>query len=250
MRTSVALVSSVFLLPSLAGAQTPASVLGPKVLLPAHVLCTDLPVTAAPAQKVLVRAGHNADGHLSLTAGEVAVLSGGTPAGLSTGQRYLVRRLYPGDKSQANEIDGLGAVRTAGWLTVTAVDEHSALGKIDFTCDPIEPGDYLETFAEPALPERVADMVEPKFADRARVLFGADRRGNLADGDLFSVDRGREQGVALGDRFAIYRDRRDGAPLVHIADAVVIELSEKTSKAVLVMVRDAVYSGDLAFLRR
>jgi hypothetical protein len=214
------------------------------------VLCTDLPVTAVPSQKVLIRAGHNPEGRISLTAGDVAVLSGGTPDGLSAGQRYLVRRLRAGDKSQGNEIDAYGSVRTAGWLTVTAVDEHSALAKIDFSCDSIEPGDYLETFVEAALPERFADLAEPRFADRGHVLFGADRRANLGDGDLFSVDRGREQGIALGDRFAIYRDRRDGAPLVHIADAVVLELSEKTSKAVLVMVRDAVNSGDLAFLRR
>jgi hypothetical protein len=250
MRASVALFCSVFLLPSLTGAQTPSPVLGPRTLLPAHVLCTDLPVTAVPSQKVLIRAGHNPEGRISLAAGDVAVLSGGTPDGLSAGQRYLVRRLRAGDKSQGNEIDAYGSVRTAGWLTVTAVDEHSALGKIDFSCDSIEPGDYLETFVEAALPERFADLAEPRFADRGRVLFGTDRRANLGDGDLFSVDRGREQGIALGDRFAIYRDRHDGAPLIHIADAVVLELSEKTSKAVLVMVRDAVNSGDLAFLRR
>jgi hypothetical protein len=250
MRASVALFCSVFMLPSLTGAQTPTSVPGPRTLLPAQVLCTDLPVTAVPSQKLLVRAGHNSDGRHGLVAGDVAVLSGGTPDGLTAGQRYLVRRLRAGDRSQAHDVDGYGSVRTAGWLTVTAVDQHSALGKIDFSCDSIEPGDYLETFAEPALPERVADMAEPRFSESARVLFGADRRANLADGDLFSVDRGRDQGVALGDRFAIYRDRHDGAPLVYIADAVVMELSEKTSKAVLVMVRDAVFSGDLAFLRR
>ena len=250
MRTSVALLFSVFLLPSTAGAQT-TTVLGPRTLLPTQVLCTDLPVTAAPAQKVQIRAGHNADGRQNLTAGDVAVLGGGTPEGLSTGQRYLVRRVRMSEKALlANEHDPYGTVRTAGWLTITAVDEHTSLGKIDFTCDSIEPGDYLETFAEPALPERSADMVEPKFTDRASVLFGTDRRANFGDGDLFSLDRGREQGVAAGDRFAIYRDRHDGAPLVHIADAVVLDPSEHTSKAVLVMVRDAVYSGDLAFLRR
>lgn len=251
MRASVALLFSLVLLPSPTGAQTPTAVLGPRTLLPAHVLCTDLPVTAVPAQKVMVRAGHNTDGRLSLVAGDIAVLSGGAPSGLSTGQRYLVRRVRRGERSpQPHSVDVYTAVRTAGWLTITGVDQQSALGKIDFTCDTIEPGDYLETFAEPGLPERTADMAEPKFSDRAQVLFGTDRRANLGDGDTFSLDRGRDQGIALGDRFAIYRDRHDGAPLVHVADAVVLDLAEKTSKAVLVMVRDAVLTGDLAFLRR
>ncbi|MGH9383793.1 MAG: hypothetical protein ACRD2N_05860 [Vicinamibacterales bacterium] len=245
MRTSVALILSVFLFPSWTGAQTASSTLGRRTLLPAHVLCTDLPVTAVPSQKVLVRSGHNSDGRLSLSPGDVAVLSGGAPQGLSTGQRFLVRRL----NAMNRDGDGYGAVRTAGWLTVTAVDQQTALARIDFACDSIEPGDFLETFAEPALPEKSADMSEPRFSDRARVLFGADRRINLADGDIFSVDRGREQGVSPGDRLAIYRDPQNGSPLVHVADAVVLELSEKTSKAVLVMVRDAVHSGDLAFPR-
>jgi hypothetical protein len=214
-------------------------------------MCTDLPMTAVPAHKVSIRAGHNPDGRLGLVAGDVAVLSAGAPEGLSTGQRYLVRRVRISERAQqSHELDAYNAVRTAGWITITAVDQQSALAKIDFACDSIEPGDFLETFAESALPERSADMAEPKFTDRARVLFGTDRRANLGDGDLFSIDRGRDQGVGAGDRFAIYRDRHDGTPLVHVADAVVLEPSDKTSKAVLVMVRDAVYTGDLAFARR
>lgn len=250
MRTTAARLFSALLLASSASAQTPSSVLGPRTLLPAQLMCTDLPVTVAPTQKVLVRGGHSPDGRLSLVEGDVAVLNGGAPQGLSAGQRYLVRRVRGGHLGLTREVDSFSAIRTAGWLTVTAADENSALGKIDFACDSIEPGDYLETFAEPSLPEKSAEMAEPRFSDRAHVLFGADRRDNLGDGDVFSVDRGREQGVALGDRFAIYRDRRDGAPIVHVADSVVVELAEKTSKAVLVMVRDAVASGDLAFLRR
>jgi hypothetical protein len=250
MRTSVALVVSVVLCPSVTGAQPASPVLGPRTLLPAQIVCTDLPVTTVPAQKVLIRSGHNPDGRHSMSAGDVVVLNGGAPQGLSTGQRFVVRRLSGGEKAMHREVDGYGAVRTAGWLTITAVDQQTALGKIDFTCDSVEPGDFLETFVEPALPEKAADLAEPQFGDRAQVLFGIDRRLNFADGDLFSIDRGREQGVALGDRFAIYRDRHDGAPMVHVADAVVLELAEKTSKAVLVMVRDAVRTGDLAFPRK
>lgn len=250
MRTVVALVLGFSLLPSLSGAQTPPTVLGPRTLLPAQILCTDLPVATPPAHQVVVRSGHNPDGRLSLTAGDVAVLSGGTPAGLSTGQRYLVRRLRVSEKALTRETEGYNSVRTAGWVTITAVDDHTALAKVDFSCDTIEPGDFLETFREPALPEKASDPGDPRFSERAHVLFGIDRRVNLADGDLFNLDRGREQGVALGGRFAIYRDRHDGAPLVHVADAVVLELAANTSKAVLVMVRDAVLAGDLAFPRR
>ena len=82
------------------------------------------------------------------------------------------------------------------------------------------------------------------------MLFGADHRENLGDGDVFSLDRGTAQGVTVGARFAIYRDPKDGMPLVHVGDAVVIDPSATTSKAVLVMVKDAVLAGDVAVRRR
>jgi hypothetical protein len=52
-------------------------------------------------------------------------------------------------------------------------------------------------------------------------------------------------------RFAIYRDHRDGVmPLVYIADAVVVEPGETTSKAVIVKAIDAAVVGDNVMPRR
>jgi hypothetical protein len=198
---------------------------------------------------MVVRSGHNPEGRLSLTEGDIAVLSG-APDGLTAGQRYVARRVRGGENALTRDIDGFSAIRTAGWLTITAVEGQTALAKVDFACDPIEPGDFLEAYVEPVLPSTAADQAEPKFSELAHVLFGIDRRENLGDGDVFSIDRGTEQGVSAGDRFAIFRDPKDGAPMIHVADAVVVDPSATTSKAVLVMVRDAVLAGDLAFPRK
>ena len=65
-------------------------------------------------------------------------------------------------------------------------------------------------------------------------------RAIFADGDTLSINRGTAHGVALGARYAFYRDRHNGMPLVHLGDAVVVELGEQTSKAVVVRTNDAI----------
>lgn len=244
------------------GAQTPSAgpaQLGPRTLLPAHVMCADLPVTAPPVPTVVISGGQNPDGRESLVKGDVVVLSAGTNLDLAVGQRFLIRRLQGTLQGSARKGarpafpktgEGFGAVRTAGWLTITAVNETTALAMLDYACDAIGPGDYIETYAEPALPQTVSALVDPQFDDRAKVLFGTDRRVSFADGDLFSIDRGTAQGVIAGARYAIYRDPHNGLPLIHIGDAVVIEPGETTSKVVLVMGKTAIAADDIAVPRR
>lgn len=231
-------------------AQVPRQVTGPRTLRPAHLSCTDLPVATRPLTTLVVKGGHNADGHQSLTTGEVLVLARALDDGLAVGQRYTARRLHGGAAGFLRPGEEFGAVRNAGWVTITAVDDLHALAIIDFACDGIEPGDYLEPFVEVVLPTVADPLGEPQFDDRARILFGPDRRETFGDGDTLSIDRGTIHGVAPGARFAIYRDRRGGMPLVHIGEAVVMEPGELTSKVVLVSVTTFIEIGDVAVPRR
>lgn len=231
-------------------AQSPAHITGPRTLVPAHVSCTDLPTATLPAPMLFITGGHNPDGHQNLVRGEVAVINRAPGDGLQVGQRYVTRRLHGGPKRFPREGEGFGQLRISGWLTVTAMDEVNALAMIDFSCDVIQPGDYLEPYVELVLPTAADPMGEPNFAERANILFGTDRRQSFGDGDTFSIDWGTVHGVAPGARFAIYRNVEDGLPLVYVGDVVVMEQGELTSKVVLVRVRDAVRSGDMAIRRR
>ena len=253
MRRSAVVAAISLLAAAPLWAQTPSADfahLGPRTLGPAQVLCADLPVSAPPAPTVTIMGGYNPDGHEALVKGDVAVLSAGTDHDLAVGQRFLVRRVQGYADPFAKKNEGFRAVRTAGWLTVTAVNEKMALAMLDHTCDLVQPGDYIETYAEPALPPSASPLVAPEFDDRARVLFGTDRRVSFANGDLLSIDRGKAQGVTAGARYAIYRDRHNGLPLIYVGDAVVIEPEELTSKIVLVMVKDAVSADDVAIPRK
>ena len=251
MRTVIAFAACTLAAASTGWAQPPLMVTGPRTLTPAHVMCTDLPVVTQPASTLFIKGGHNTDGHTSLRKGEVAVLNRTAGDGLQAGQHYFVRRLHLGPtRGLPREGEGFDMVRTAGWLTVIAMDELNALATIDFSCDSIEAGDYLEPFSEVMLPTSADPLGAPMFDERANILLGTDTRSTFGDGDTVNIDRGTVHGVAQGARFAIYRNIQYGLPMVYVGDAVVMEQGELTSKVVLVRVRDVVRQGDVAVPRR
>jgi hypothetical protein len=157
-------------------------------------------------------------------------------------------------------------------VTIRAIDQNNALASIDAVCDTVEIGDFLEPFAgEVPLPTTAAPPLYPDFNERANIIFGADNRVLFGDGDVFSIDRGTAHGVAAGSRFAIYRDHqapgqnripppplrgqaytdpRPILPLVYIGDAVVMSVTETTSKLVVTKAVDGIVPGDVVVPRR
>jgi hypothetical protein len=141
-------------------------------------------------------------------------------------------------------------VRTTGWITVVAADNQFALAKVDYACVSLEAGDYLEAYAEPALPATIGNDGETDFSNMGRVLFGSDRREAFGPGDFLSIDRGSVQGLATGSRVAFYRDRGNGTPLYEVGFGVVLEVSAQTAKVVVERSTQDVRRGDFVGMRR
>jgi hypothetical protein len=228
--------------------------LGPRTLIPMHVLFADLPVTAPTVITLTIEGAQHADKRQVLGIGDVAVVKAGTGQGVAVGQRFAARRLQKAQTSlriYRGPYDSVHteyeSVRTAGVITVFAVNDGFALARVESARDTVNVGDYLEPLNMPTLPTAAEDG-KPNFDDRALVLTGADRRKAFGDGDVLTINRGSSHGVSPGARFAIYRDPAQGfrLPLVQIGEAVVLEVSESISKAVLVRVTDSVESGDVA----
>ncbi len=242
----IAAGSAVAQVTSIRVIESPATnlTLGPRTLTANHVACTDVPTTAEPLSSLRVLAAQTGDKHMNFATGEVVVINGGTPQGVTPGQRYFTRRYHLDyDTGRANAATP-ASIRTTGWLTIVAADERFALARIELACDSVTTDDYLEPFVALELPAAVAPAGEPNFTDMGRVLFGADRRRTFASGDVANIDRGTAHGVGVGTRVSIYRDREIATPLVELGSGVVVEVSEMTSKVVLVRTRDAVWRGD------
>jgi hypothetical protein len=140
-------------------------------------------------------------------------------------------------------------VHTSGWITVVAADAHSALARVDYACDAVSSGDYLDPYVEPVLPEVAAAGTETDFANLGRVLAGTDRAELSGAGDFITIDRGAAQGLRAGARVAFYRDRGNGAPLVELGTGIVVETTAAASKVVLDRARFEVREGDYWTLR-
>lgn len=251
MRTVLAFAACTLAAAGPLWAQSPVHVTGPRMLLPAYVICTDLPAWSKPLPTLFIKGGHNTDGHQVMARGEIAVLNRAVDDGLRVGQSYFVRRVLSGPtRAFPREGEGFGKIHTSGWLTVTALDETNALATINHSCDSIEVGDYLEPFVELVLPTSADPMGAPIFGEYANILFGVDTRETFGDGDTLNIDRGTVHGVVPGARFAIFRNVVQGLPLVYVGDVVVMEPGELTSKAVVVRVKDVVQAGDVVVRRR
>lgn len=250
MRIRLACVAALCLAAVPAFAQSPRDITGPWTTSPPIVVCTDFPVTAKPVPRLVVQGGHRPDKQEGLTDGMV-IIARSPDDGLAVGQRYVASRLRDETYGFPRPGEGYGSVRVHGWMTVRAIDDINALAEIDFACDPILPGDMLEPYAEFILPaSATAADLAPDFSDRARLIFGADARQVVASGDVVSIDRGTPHGVVPGARFAVYRDKRNGLPLIHIGEGVVLQVSEQTSKVMITKAIDAMETGDIAVPRR
>lgn len=232
-----------------ARAQSPKQASGPWTLAPWMVMCTDVPTTSKPVPRIVVRAPHTPDDRFAVSSG-LLVIARSADDGLAPGQRYVVARLRSDPKRFPRPGEGYGDIRIAGIVRIQALDDLNALAEVEFACDGIQPGDYLEPLAETVLPADAGEMAPPDFNDRAHLIFGVDNRVLFGDGDTLSIDRGSQQGVVAGNRFAIYRDKRNGDPLIYLGEIVVMSVAEQTSKVVVTKVIAGLEYGDVAVPRR
>ena len=249
MRIRVIAGAAVWLAAAPVFAQS-VDVRGPRTLTAAMVMCTDLPVTAKPVPRLVIKGPHTTDERSTMSNGGLLIINRTPNDGLAIGQRYISQRLHGDAKRFPRPGEGFGDIRITGWLTITAIDEFNALAQINLACDTIESGDFLEPFTELVLPTTASEPIKPDFSDRAKFIFGSDNRVLYGDGDVASIDRGTTNGVVAGNRYAIYRDFHNGLPLVYMGEAVVMSVNEQTAKVVVTSTRDAVGPWDVAVPRR
>ncbi len=146
---------------------------------------------------------------------DVVYLSGGADKGLKVGDRLVVirtveRKLYHPDDSRKKT--PLGAVlEQMAVVRVTTVQARGSLAIIEKSMDPVEIGDRVATFQEPAnLVARVrTDVSDPvTLRSTAKVVFAREAHSQTAMGEMILVDKGRAEGFQNGDVLLAVRTRR------------------------------------------
>jgi hypothetical protein len=242
-------------LPAAAGGQG----LGPRTITTWQVQCADLPASEPSSLPLSIAASERGDGRLAIAPGELVVIPAGTDQGLTLGQALVSKRVdkgregyhgvKPGREGVVFGRSGIhGGLRSTALLSIERIDARFALARVVKACDQLEVGDTLEPAVIPALPAAAA-MGPENFDERAMVMFGRDLREAFGDGDVLAINRGAKDGVTPGTRFSLYRVQGNDLPMSERGEAVVLDVAETSSRAVLVRVRDVVYSGDVAVRR-
>jgi hypothetical protein len=146
--------------------------------------------------------------------GELVYLAG---SGYQAGQLYSIVRemrdvneyeLYAGQRkilaAAGRPYGEIGRVR------VLDTRNHSAIAQVEFSCDPINPGDVVVPFVEkPPVTFRVPGHFD-RFAPAngklsGRIVLGKDFDGFLGTGMKLYMNMGSNQGVKVGDYFRVVR---------------------------------------------
>jgi hypothetical protein len=146
--------------------------------------------------------------------GEIVYLAGG---GYQAGQLYSIVRemrdvneyeIYPGERkllaATGRPYGEIGRVR------IIDTRSHSAIAQVEFSCDPINPGDVALPFVE----KQPITFHVPGHFDRfapangklsGRVVLGKDFDSVLGTGMKLYLNLGANQGVKVGDYFRVVR---------------------------------------------
>ncbi|PYR31128.1 MAG: hypothetical protein DMF92_06430 [Acidobacteria bacterium] len=232
-------------------AQSPPDSLSP---LQIALACAPPPATSSgtPAGKLRVIGAQDSSPRSLFGQSDLLVISGGTEKGMQLGQQFFLRRRSSFGTAAGDRAPRL--IRTAGWLRIVAANDVTAIATVEYGCDGILVGDYLEPFVVPVVPagaDRADTSGELDFTSLGRVLAGDEERLGGGTGEYMLIDRGEDQGVSPGARFAVYRDLRvGGLPLSAIGEVTVVSTGPTMAVVRINQARDAVQSGDWVVPRR
>jgi len=161
-----------------------------------------------------VNGGLQTPGSTKFGIGELIYLAG---SGYQTGQLYSVVRetrdlneyeIYPGRaKLMAAAGRPYGEI---GRVRVIDTRSHSAIAQVEFSCDPINPGDVVLPFVEKEpiifrVPERFDRFAPANGKLTGRIVLGKDFDSELGTGMKLYMNLGSNQGVKVGDYFRVVR---------------------------------------------
>ncbi len=161
-----------------------------------------------------VNGGLQTPGSTKFGIGELVYLAG---SGYQTGQLYSVVRetrdlneyeIYPGRaKLMAAAGRPYGEI---GRVRVIDTRSHSAIAQVEFSCDPINPGDVVLPFVEKEpiifrVPERFDRFAPANGKLTGRIVLGKDFDSELGTGMKLYMNLGSNQGVKVGDYFRVVR---------------------------------------------
>ncbi len=214
---------------------------------PEELACAPALAWGPPPRPIVLLGSQEGGAKDMMGPSDALVVGAGRNRGVDVGQRYFVRRVQ-------RPLTGLTmrrplplVRRTAGWIRIVAVEERAAIATVEYACDGMLRGDYLEPFELPAVPEADPPGGEPDYEAAGTVLFGPNGSATAGPGQFVVLSRGSRNGLHAGQRLTLFR-RSFGpeGPVAEVGEAVIVALTAEASVARILRARDATMAGDLA----
>ena len=161
-----------------------------------------------------IAGGLNSPSTTKFANGDLVYLQG---SGYQTGQQYTIIRelrdpnqyeVYPGQRKLVAATGQPYA--EVGRVRVIDTRSHAAVAQVEFSCDPINPGDVAIPFAEKQAitfhaPVRFDRFLPASNKTSGRIVLGKDFDTVLGTGMKLYINVGSNQGVKVGDYFRAVR---------------------------------------------
>jgi len=161
-----------------------------------------------------VAGGLNSPSTTKFANGDLVYLQG---SGYQTGQQYTIIRelrdpnqyeVYPGQRKLVAATGQPYA--EVGRVRVIDTRSHAAVAQVEFSCDPINPGDVAVPFTEKQpitfhAPVRFDRFLPASSKTSGRIVLGKDFDTVLGTGMKVYMNLGSNQGVKVGDYFRATR---------------------------------------------
>jgi hypothetical protein len=200
-------------------AQTQA--LGPQTYAPTtprenQMYCSGV-VTTKVQHDSYVISGAESSQNIVFSSGDEVFINKGSGSGVKVGDVFLVTReetdplRYPWFVPQQDLERAMGTyVADIARIRVVNVQQKTAVAEIVNSCDFVQRGDMIETFAERPAP--TLKPVDAKFdlyaaatgKPKAMVVFGQNYASVTGAGRIVYINLGSGQGVKVGDYFRIF----------------------------------------------
>jgi hypothetical protein len=161
-----------------------------------------------------VQGGLETPSTTKFTNGEIVYLAG---TGYQTGQRYEIVRetkdvneyeLFPG---QTKMLKATGQpYAEIGRVQIVDTRSHGAIAQVEFSCDPVNPGDFAIPYVEKQpiafrAPAKFDRFLPASSKTMGRIVMAKDFDGTLGTSGKVYLNLGSNQGVKIGDYFRTVR---------------------------------------------
>jgi nucleoid-associated protein YgaU len=239
----------------------------PQILMPAtepaaapiHPRVVESAGHIAPIPTPLATIFHSLEERQHVAAGDRVVIDAGADKNLQPGmQLTVIRPLTEVTQPATNQLLGTTLV-PVGTAVVEQVQPTTAVLRILYVFDAIQPGDLVTPFAAPPSVPTNASYAAQGRTIKGLIVATKDDKVAVGPGDIVYLDQGKQHGVGLGDRFNILQESQTvehpawhhavQLPPQSLGSLEIIDVRDQTSTALITSGQREFAVGDPVELR-